>query len=420
MKHLAFIFPGQGAQAVGMGKDLCDNFAIANTTFAEANEALGLDLQKLCFEGPTEELTKTEFAQPALLTHSIAAFRVLTAELGITPKFSAGHSLGEYSALVAAGALDFATAVKLVNKRGQYMQEAVPIGVGAMMAVMKLDLEKIDLVCAEVMASTGEVVNLANYNTPEQVVISGHKSAVEEAGKRLQELGATVKMLNVSAPFHCSLMKPAADRMLTELKQVTFKPLKWPVIANVTAQPYTNTSPFAEMLATQIASPVLWHSSVGFMVNAGITRAIEMGPGNVLKNMLKRSYPNISVLNLSEAAQLGELQTSLGLKRDLLMLVARSMGHAVSTRNRNFDNEAYQKGVIEPYQKIQQLQNRLEAAKTEPTLDEAREVLELLKTIFATKQVPEAEQLERFTELFEETGTVKDFADFELPSLCLA
>lgn len=420
MKHLAFIFPGQGAQTVGMGKELCENFTIARDTFAEANEALGFDLQKLCFEGPSEELTKTEFAQPALLTHSIAAFRVLTAEYGITPKYSAGHSLGEYSALVAAGALNFFDAVRLVNKRGQYMQEAVPIGVGAMMAVMKIDAEKIAAVCTEVNAETKEVVSIANYNTAEQLVISGRKSAVEEAGKRLQDLGATVKMLNVSAPFHCSLMTPAADKMLVELKQVSFKPMRWPVIANVTAKPYTNTSDVQQMLATQIASPVLWHDSVRFMNEAGITRAIEMGPGNVLKNMLKRSYPHISVYNLSEAAQLEELTNGLNLKRDLNKLVARCMGHAVSTRNHNFDNDAYQKGVIEPYQKIQQLQNRLEAAKTEPTLDEAQEVLELLKTIFATKQVPETEQIERFTELFEETGTFKEFADFELPSLCLA
>lgn len=418
MRQLAFIFPGQGAQVVGMGKDLAENFAVARNTFAEANDALGFDLQKLCFEGPLEELTKTEFTQPALLTHSIAAFRVFEEEFGITPQYLAGHSLGEYSALVAAGALNFADAVKLVHKRGQFMQEAVPVGVGAMAAIMKLDSESIERVCREISTS-GDIVCNANYNAPEQIVISGHKSAVEKAGKRLEEMGASVKMLNVSAPFHSPLMHPAAERMFTELKQVSYKALKWPVVANVTAKPYNSSEEIAEMLAKQIDSPVRWFESVAFMYKAGINRAIEIGPGNVLKNLMKRSFPGVSVFQLGQTAHIEEIRNGLNLKGDFGKIIARCLGHAVSTRNRNTDNDAYQKGVVEPYYKIQQLQARLEADGREATVDHAREALELLKIIFTTKQVPVAEQVDRLTQLFEETGTVKDFTNFEIAPVSL-
>lgn len=411
MKRLAFVFPGQGAQVVGMGKELCERYAIASDTFAEANAALGFDLQKLCFAGPLEELTKTEFTQPAILTHSVAAFRVLTQELELTPAFLAGHSLGEYSALVAAGALQFADAVRLVHKRGQYMQAAVPVGSGAMMAVMKVSHEAVDTVCAEV-SREGHVVSVANYNAAEQIVISGHSAAVAEAGERLAALEASTKMLNVSAPFHSPLMQPAAEQMRAELQRVVFAPLRWPVIANVNARPHGDGSEIAEMLALQIAHPVRWQETMEYLNGVGIQKVVEMGPGTVLKNLFKRSFSGIQVANLENAAQIDDLPAALGLQRDLKRLISRALAHAVSTRNRNFDQTAYQKGVIEPYQQIQLLQSRIEAEQFEPTVEEARTVLEDLRTIFATKQVPEEEQRERFAELLEETQTRKDFSDF--------
>lgn len=418
MKKLAFVFPGQGAQVVGMGKDLCEQYAIARETFAEANKALGLDLQKICFEGLIEELTRTEYTQPAILTHSIAAYRVLTEELGLTPAFLAGHSLGEYSALVAAGALQFADAVRLVHKRGQYMQTAVPVGAGAMMAVMKVNRETVDTVCAEV-SREGHVVCAANYNAPEQIVISGHTAAVMEAGDKLASLEATTKLLNVSAPFHCPLMQPVAEAMRKELQQITFAPLKWPVIANVSARPYCDSTEIADRLAEQVVHPVRWQETMEYLNGVGTQKVIEMGPGNVLKNLFKRSFPGITVVNLENATQLAGLCEGLGLHRDLKRVISRALAHAVSTRNRNFDQQEYQKGVVEPYQQIQLLQSRLESENVEPMVEQAQEALEHLKTIFATKQVPVEEQVERFMELFEETLTQKDFANFELPSVSL-
>lgn len=416
MKKIAFIFPGQGAQEVGMGKELCEKYEVARETFAQANEALGFDLKKICFEGPIQELTKTKFTQPAILTHSIAVFRVLAQELGITPQYSAGHSLGEYSALVAAGSLDFTDAVRLVHKRGQLMQEAVPVGVGSMMAVMKLNPEDVYQVCQEV-STEDQIVSPANYNSDSQIVISGHKSAVEKAGKRLSELGGYTKELNVSAPFHSPLMQPAADKMLEELKQVDFRSPEWPVIANVTALPYKGTDKMAEILAEQIVSPVRWHESVAYMDQANIEHAVEVGPGKVLKGILKRSYPQIQVISLGQGLSFDELKEELDLKQDLNKIVTRSMAHAVSTRNRNFDDEAYQKGVVQPYREMEKLKSRLDNEETEPTLEEARQVLENLKLIFETKGVPAKEQVKRFKQLFEESQTRDEFADFELPSV---
>lgn len=418
MRKLAFVFPGQGAQVVGMGKDLCEQYPVARETFSEANAALGFDLQTICFEGPMEELTKTEYTQPAILTHSIAAFRVLREEMNLTPSCLAGHSLGEYSALVAAGALNLADAVRLVHKRGQYMQAAVPMGVGAMMAVMKLSREAVDAVCKEV-SRDGHVVSPANYNGSEQIVISGHAAAVAEAGEKLAAMDATTKMLNVSAPFHSSLMHPAAEKMRKELEQVTFASLQWPVIANVTAKPYRDVSQIVETLAQQVVHPVRWQETMEYLNSVGVDKVIEMGPGNVLKNLFKRSFPGIRVVNLDNPAQWSNLREGLGLHRDLKRVVSRSLAHAVSTRNRNFDQAAYQKGVIEPYQQIQLLQNQIENEQIEPTVEQVLNVLEHLRTIFATKQVPLEEQKERFTELFEETQTHKDFANFEVDTVSL-
>src|SRR5207249_6517901 len=219
--QLEFLFPGQGSQTIGMGKDLAEKFPVARQTFEEADDALGYQLSKLCFEGPEDQLRLTEITQPAILTASIAALRVLD-EKGIKASFVAGHSLGEYSAHVAAGTITFADAVRTVRNRGKYMQEAVPVGVGAMAAILGMDLEKVTAVCSD--ASQGEVCEPANINTPEQIVISGHASAVERATKLADERGAKrAKLLPVSAPFHCSLMKPAQDRLANDLRSIKFQ-----------------------------------------------------------------------------------------------------------------------------------------------------------------------------------------------------
>jgi [acyl-carrier-protein] S-malonyltransferase len=291
---LALLFPGQGSQKVGMGRALRDGHAAARAVFEEADLALGFAISKLCFDGPEAELTLTANQQPAILATSIAALRVLEAETGLRPTAVAGHSLGEYSALVAAGALALADAVRLVHLRGRFMQEAVPSGVGAMAAVVGLDAEAVAAACAE--AAQGEVVSPANLNGGGQIVIAGHKGAVERACAGAKARGAKLaKLLAVSAPFHCGLMQPAADRLARELAKVTFETPKVPVVTNVEAAPNTNAARIPELLTRQVTGSVRWEESVRAIAALGVTRAIEVGAGGVLAGLVKRITSTIEV-----------------------------------------------------------------------------------------------------------------------------
>jgi [acyl-carrier-protein] S-malonyltransferase len=330
--------------------------------------------------------------------------------MGIQPQYTAGHSLGEYTALVAAGAMKFAEAVRAVQKRGRFMKEAVPFGTGAMKAIMNLERAKIEEICREVSTPT-EVVVPANFNTEEQIVVSGHVAAVERAGARCEAEGATVRALNVSAPFHSPLMQLAAEKMNTELSQLSFQPMSWPVISNVTAKPYSTTEGLVENLTKQISSPVRWHETMQFLNKHGITRTIEMGPKNVLQNMIKRSFPSISVMLLETKAHLDQLTTVLPCN-DYTKLVTKCSATIVCTRNRNWDNDLYQKGVVEPYKRLQAMQTDLEQASRTATPEEAQEALRILKQVFDTKLVPENEQQERFNEVLDATGTTREFAGF--------
>jgi [acyl-carrier-protein] S-malonyltransferase len=278
---MAFIFPGQGSQFVGMGKDLAEKY------LDEASEILGFDLKKLCFEGPEEELKKTEITQPAILTVSIAAFELLKSKNMPTPAAVAGHSLGEYSALVAASSLSFQDAVKIVHLRGKFMQEAVPLGEGSMAAILGLTKEKVEECCKK--ASSFGVVSAANLNSPGQIVISGKKQAVEEAAKLCQEAGAKrVIPLQVSAPFHCSLMQPAADKLKLELEKIEIKDAQIPVVANATADYATKGSDIRNLLILQVTKSVLWEDSIRKMIGDGISSFVEVGPGKVLSGLIKK------------------------------------------------------------------------------------------------------------------------------------
>ncbi len=302
---LVMLFPGQGSQAAGMGKELAFNHTIARHTFDEADEALGYSLSKLCFEGPDEQLRLTEITQPAILTVSIAAYRVL-AEAGITPSFVAGHSLGEYSAHVAAGTLTFADAVRTVRKRGKYMQEAVPVGVGAMAAILALPLEQIRETCAEAAAQfKGEVCEPANINSLGQVVISGSKASVEKAAELCKQKGAKrAVMLPVSAPFHCSLMQPAQDRLAEDLRVLDFHAPQVPVMCNVEATPVTDGEKARETLIRQVTGAVLWESSMRALVAKGATHFVEVGPGTVLTGLLRQIDKTQSCVNVENEATL--------------------------------------------------------------------------------------------------------------------
>ena len=304
---IAFLFPGQGSQAVGMGKDLYDKFPVARHTFEEADAALGDSISQLCFEGPEEKLKLTEITQPAILTVSIAAQRVL-AEKGIRPQFVAGHSLGEYSAHVCAGTLKFADAVRIVRNRGKYMQEAVPVGVGAMAAILALPIEKLQPICDQSTRETNEVVSPANINSPDQIVISGNKAAVERAAELAKEAGAKrAVMLSVSAPFHCWLMKPAQDRLAADLQKTEFTNPKVPVVCNVDATAVSSGTVAREKLIQQVTGAVEWVRCIETLVANGVGTFIEVGPGKVLSGLMRQIGRSKSCMNVENSESLEKL-----------------------------------------------------------------------------------------------------------------
>lgn len=294
-----------------MGRDLYEKFAIAKQTFEEADDALRFSLSKLCFEGPEEQLRLTEFTQPAIFTVSIAAQRVL-AEKGILPSFAAGHSLGEYSANVAAGVLSFADAVKTVRNRGRYMQEAVPAGQGAMAAVLGLGAEAVVEVCARAARETAAIVSAANLNSPEQTVISGAVAAVERAAALAKEAGAKrAVMLPVSAPFHCALMQPAQDRLAEDLRRLNFSAPKVPIVTNVDAALVTEAGPLCDALVRQVTGSVRWVESVRLLTEQKPTHFLEVGPGKVLCGLLRQIDRSQTALNVEDTASLEKALATL-------------------------------------------------------------------------------------------------------------
>ncbi len=304
---IAFIFPGQGAQKVGMGRALADAYPICRETFEEADAALGAPLSRIIFGGPEDQLTLTENTQPAILAVSTAAARYLTSR-GLAPAFVAGHSLGEYSANVAAGTFAFGDALQLVQRRGRYMQEAVPVGAGAMAAILGLDAEKVAQACTE--AANGDVVSPANMNGGGQVVIAGARDAVARAGERAKALGARrVIALPVSAPFHCALMKPAELRLAPELRALRVQSPRVPVVANVDAELKRDAAHAIEALVQQVSSPVRWEAVVRRLASEGVTTYVEVGPGAALSGMVRRIHPEATVVNFGSPDDLGAIES---------------------------------------------------------------------------------------------------------------
>jgi [acyl-carrier-protein] S-malonyltransferase len=303
---IAFVFPGQGSQVVGMGRALAEAFPEARAVFDEADHALDLSLGALCFEGPEEQLTLTEYTQPAILTASTAAWRVLDAR-GLRPAMVAGHSLGEYSAHVAAGTFAFAEAVRIVRHRGRYMQEAVPVGTGAMAAVLGLEASVVAEACAE--AAQGEIVSAANLNAPGQVVIAGAAAAVARAGEAAKARGARrVIALNVSAPFHCALMQPAQARLEPELRALPVRAPAFPVIANVDAAPKEDGPSSIDALVAQISGAVRWEDTIRRLASAGVRAYVEVGPGTVLAGLVRKIDRDAQVVSFGAPDQLGAVE----------------------------------------------------------------------------------------------------------------
>ncbi len=305
MKATAFIFPGQGSQYVGMGKEFFENFREARDVFQEADDVLHLPISSLCFEGPEEALKLTENTQPAVLTTSIAALRVLQAEKGVIPRLAAGHSLGEYSALVVSGALAFADAVEIVRLRGRFMQEAVPVGEGAMAAILGMERGEVEKLCEE--AAQGEVLTPANFNCPGQIVIAGHAKAVERAIERVKKEGKKAVPLPVSAPFHSPLMKPAGERLEKVLEGIPIRDLKIPVVTNVEADINRSKERVRELLVTQVWSPVRWEESMQKITGDGIEQILEIGPGKVLSGLMKRINPKVETKNIEDIQTLKKI-----------------------------------------------------------------------------------------------------------------
>ena len=306
---IAFIFPGQGSQKVGMGKALARAHPICRDTFAEADEALGQPLSRLCFEGPADELTLTENTQPAILAMSVAVDRLLRSR-GLAPAWAAGHSLGEYSAHVSAGTIAFADALRIVRRRGRYMQEAVPVGEGAMSAILGLDAAGVTRACEE--AAQGAVVSPANLNAPGQVVIAGAREAVARAGERAKALGARrVIPLQVSAPFHCALMTPAEARLAPELRALATARPRIPVVANVDAEPKREAGAAIEALVRQVSAPVLWEAVVRRLASEGVRTYVEVGPGTVLAGLVRKIDREATVVSVEDEAGLAEADALL-------------------------------------------------------------------------------------------------------------
>ena len=305
MKRTAFVFPGQGSQYVGMGKELYENFKVAKEIFDEADDTLHFSIKKICFQGPEEMLRLTENTQPAILTASIASLKVLQAEKEIEPELTAGHSLGEYSALVLSGALSFKDAVQVVRLRGKFMQEAVPVGEGAMAAILGMERGEVEKICEEV--SYGEILSPANFNCPGQIAISGHSKAVERAIERVKQEGKKALLLQVSAPFHSPLMKPAGERLGEAMEGIPVGDLNVPVVTNVEAEINRSKERVKPLLVAQVSSPVRWEESIRKMIGEGIERVLEIGPGKVLTGLMKRTDSSVETGNLEDLQTLKKI-----------------------------------------------------------------------------------------------------------------
>jgi [acyl-carrier-protein] S-malonyltransferase len=306
---IAFLFPGQGAQRVGMGEELAAAFPVCRQTFDDADAALGEPLSRIIFDGPDEQLTLTENTQPAIVAVSIAAYRLLESR-GMTPSFVAGHSLGEYSANVAAGTFSFGDALRLVRRRGRYMQEAVPAGEGAMAAVLGLDLDAVTRACAE--AADGQVVSAANMNGAGQIVIAGARDAVKRAGDRAKALGAKrVVPLSVSAPFHCAMMAPAQERLAPELRRLDAAAPRVPIVANVDAEPKRDARAAIEALVAQVSAPVRWEAVVSRLASEGVTTYVEVGPGTVLSGLVRKIHRDATVVSFGTPEDLETVERTL-------------------------------------------------------------------------------------------------------------
>ncbi|QDQ02380.1 ACP S-malonyltransferase [Lysinibacillus fusiformis] len=404
MTKIALLFPGQGSQYIGMSKKLCEDFQVAAQTFDEANDILGFDLKKICFEGKMEELTRTDITQPALLTASVASFRVYMEEIGVTPQFSAGHSVGEYAALTCSGAISFADSLKIVRKRGLLMQEASEKALGKMVAVRGLSIEAIEQVCKK--ASTSEMpVVMACYNSLKQNVIAGHSKTVDQAVVKLEELGGTLTPLKVSAAFHSPMLQASADELRYELEKVSYRSPKWEVISNVSGLPYADSLDMIDSLKEQMVKPVKWNETMMYLQKQGVEKYIELGPNAVLSNLLKDNDRHAKTYLVENKHDVTELLQAFDLEVRFAIMT-KCIATAVSIKNSNWDSVAYNQGVIEPYRQVKQLYEALRQDQVKPTDEHLFLAFDMLSSVVKTKKISIEQQKEIFKRIVEETGAL--------------
>lgn len=410
MEKLALLFSGQGSQYVGMADKICKRYQIASEVFKEASDALSIDLIELS-NNSYDEITLTYNAQPLILTTSIAMYKAFCEEFDVEPSIMVGHSLGEISALTAAGAISLTDAVKIARKRGKLMQQEVSEIDGAMLAIRSRDVEMIKEMCAAIDPALG-TVEIANYNSKVQTVVSGERPAVKKIESQLSEKDIKSTLLKVSAPFHSRYMKPVSYLMEEELKKYQYNNTKTPVFSASTLTQYEKETDIVDILTKQLYLPVEWVKTMKYLYSQNITYGIEIGPGNVLKNLMKTNISNIPVFAFDNEKDVEEAHSYI--KNSYVPFLTRCMGIAVATRNYNLDNDEYNKGVVVPYNRISSLAEQVENEGRKASTQEMNEALQMLLSVFRTKKTPIDEQKRRFQELFIETGTKNEFINFKI------
>lgn len=412
MNKLALVFPGQGSHYIGMGKNYYDRYSIAKETFDEANDILGFDLKSMCFEGSILELNRLENMFPALLVVSVAAFRAYMEEFGVQPFLTAGHSLGEYAALTCSGVIEYKDALAIVRQRGFFSDEISKNGTGGMSIVNNISPDVADFECRN-LSNEEQFVAVSCYNSYNQVAVSGHQELVLKAEDRFFEIGSAVTPLFMSAPFHCKIMQPAADKLENELLKYKFSSFKWPVISNCTALPYKGSHEVVRNLALQITQPVLWTSTMKYMEDSGVNLVIELGAQSVLTQLLKENSKKLNAISYSQREDRRILADLLGKSsqnsnkesiknKNNSTLVTRCLAIAVCTKNRNWNNDDYYRGVEEPYEKVVKMQEHIDKEGAFPNAEQMKEAICMLKSVFKTKKVPIEEQNIRFKQLYNE------------------
>lgn len=401
LKKMVFLFPGVGSQYVGMGKSLYDNFKVFKETIEEAGDILKLDFNQLFFSPKKkEELNKLENAQSALLTASIATYRVFMQEIGIQPHYCMGHSLGEYSALCAAGVIRFSDALKLVRDRALVVNAAAEGVNGTMMWVINLDVEILENVCRDAAGQEQEVY-ISAYDSPTQASISGHTDTLMKVAKGLEKKGAIVYPLKFNGPFHCPLMKEAAEKMKPILQQYHYEKPRYTVIANRDALPYNDAESVVDNLSLQLISPIRWKASIEYLLVQGVGIGIEIGPKNVLKFLMAKNTDAIRTYTTDNTNDLDLIRHELVIgEEEYLHIIGKCLGAAVSTKNRNNNKDEYEQYVVKPYRKIETMYRELQSNGMKVGKDEVKDAVEMLHAVMAAKKVPEQEQKYWFDRIF--------------------